>query len=126
MKKGIGLVILSLLLTPALSGATDEKDFEAKTTQNIINLCTTSPEEPLFAQAVNFCHGYLVGAYHYYVAQASGPDGLKMVCMPDPPPSRNEAIAMFVEWAQAHPEYMDEAAVETEFRFLIESWPCNP
>lgn len=120
------MVLLLLLLTPAIGGAVDEKDFEAKTTQNIINLCTASSEDPLFAQAVNFCHGYLVGAYHYHVAQASGPDGERMVCMPEPPPSRNEAIAMFIEWAKAHPEYRNEPPVETEFRFLIETWPCNP
>ena len=127
MKKGIILLILFLLLlVPAVCGAVDEKDFEAKTTQNIINLCTASSEEPLFAQAVNFCHGYLVGAYHYHVAQSSGPEGKRMVCPPDPPPSRNEAIAMFIAWAQAHPEYLNEPPVETEFRFLIETWPCNP
>ncbi len=126
MKRGTIVIVLSLLLfVPGLSGATDEKDFEVKTTQNLINLCTTSSDDPLFAQAVNFCHGYLVGAYHFYVAQANGPDGYKMVCLPDPPPSRNEAIGMFVEWTKAHPQYGTEAPVETEFRFLIETWPCN-
>lgn len=127
MKKSVCLSILALLLLlPTISGATDEKDFEVKTTRNLINLCTTASDEPLFAQAINFCHGFLVGAYHYHAVQASGPDGLKLVCPPDPPPSRNETIAQFVEWAQDHPEYMDEAAVETEFRFLMETWPCNP
>jgi hypothetical protein len=120
------LIIAVFVLAPAMAVAVDETDFEAKTTQNIINLCTASSEDPLFAQAVNFCHGYLVGAYHYHVAQASGPDGERMVCMPEPPPSRNEAIAMFIEWAKAHPEYRNEPPVETEFRFLIETWPCNP
>jgi hypothetical protein len=33
---------------------------------------------------------------------------------------------MFIEWAKAHPEYLNEPPVETEFRFLIETWPCNP
>lgn len=115
-----------LFVMPSISNAADEKDFEVKTTQNIINLCTASPDDPLYTQAVNFCHGFLVGAYHYYAAQASGPEGLKMVCPPEPPPSRNEAIAMFIEWVKAHPEYGDEPPVETEFRFLIETWPCNP
>ena len=68
-----------------------------------------------------------LGAYlQLDVAQASGPEGKRMVCPPDPPPSRNASIAMFIEWAQAHPEYLNEPPVETEFRFLIETWPCNP
>jgi hypothetical protein len=125
--KPIGLFVVILFLFTGIAGAGEvrEKDFEVQSTQNVINLCTASPDDPLYHQAVNFCHGYLVGAFHYYLAEASGPKGIKLVCLPDPPPSRNEAIAMFIEWAKAHPEYMAERAVETEFRFLMEKWPCK-
>jgi len=68
---------------------------------------------------------YLVGAYKYYEAAHSGPKALKMVCLPDPQPSRDEAIQMFMKWAKAHPQHMQESPVETEFRFLMEKWPCN-
>ena len=37
----------------------------------------------------------------------------------------SESLAMFVEWAKARPQYMNELPVETEFRFLIEKWPCK-
>jgi hypothetical protein len=109
-----------------MAGAVDETDFEVKTTEDLITLCTASPDDPLHAQAVNFCHGYLVGAYHYYEAVAAGPEGIQLVCPPDPAPSRNETIASFIDWARAHPQYWNEPPVETEFRFLIETWPCNP
>jgi hypothetical protein len=33
---------------------------------------------------------------------------------------------MFVEWVKAHPQYLKEKAVETEFRVLMEKWPCKP
>ena len=126
MKRVAIVLFLSVLLAlPAVSGGVSKEDFEAKTTQNIINLCTAAPEDPLYQQAVHFCQGYLVGAYHYYVATSSGPKGIKFVCMPDPPPSRNEAIRMFIDWAKAHPQYMDESPVDTEFRFLMETWPCK-
>jgi len=126
--KGVGIVLfLSVLLAlPGVAGAVSKEDFEAKTTQNIINLCTAAPEDPLYQQAIHFGHGYLVGAYHYYVAMSAGPKGTKLVCPPDPPPSRNEAIGMFIDWAKAHPQYMNESPVETEFRFLMETWPCKP
>jgi hypothetical protein len=48
-----------------------------------------------------------------------------MVCLPEPVPSRDKATAMFVEWANAHPQYMGEKPVETMFRFLEATWPCK-
>jgi hypothetical protein len=125
-RKTIILLLVAAILFPGSAGAVSEKDFEVQTTENIINLCTASPDDPLYHQAVNFCHGFLVGAYRYYEAAGSGPAGLKLVCLPDPPPSRNDSFAMFVEWVKAHPQYLKERAVETEFRFLMQTWPCKP
>jgi len=124
-QKPIVLLAMIVFLLPGLAGAVTEKDFEAETTQALISLCTASADDPLYHQAVNFCHGYLVGAYHYYQAQSSGPKGIKFVCMPDPEPSRNKAIGMFIEWAKSHPQHWEERPVEAEFRFLMETWPCN-
>jgi hypothetical protein len=126
MKRTALMVALAIfLMLPTFVGAAvTEKDFVADTTQNFLNLCTASVDDPLYHQAVNFCHGYLVGAFQYYAAAAAGPDGVKLVCLPEPPPTRNQAIAMFVEWAKAHPQFMQEKPVDTEFRFLMETWPC--
>ena len=124
--KAFLLLVSTLLVLPGWAGAVSEKDFEVQTTQQLLNLCTASPGDPLYQQAVNFCHGYLVGAYKYYEAAHSGPNAPKLVCLPDPPPSRSNSIAMFIEWANARPQYWNEAPVETEFRFLTEKWPCKP
>jgi len=107
-------------------GAVSENDFKADTTEQIVNLCTAKVKDPLYHQAVNFCHGYLVGAFDYYEAAHSGPKAFKLVCLPDQPPSRNEAIEMFIEWARAHPQHMKDSPVETEFRFLMDTYPCKP
>jgi hypothetical protein len=123
--KTIILLIAVVVLSPGFAGAVSEKDFEAQTTESMLNLCTAAPDDPLYHQAVNFCHGYLVGAFHYHEAQSTGPKGIKFVCMPDPMPSRNDAIDMFIEWAKAHPQHWGETPVETEFRFLMEKWPCK-
>jgi hypothetical protein len=121
------ILLLAVAISfPGFAGAVSEKDFEAKTTEEMIKLCTASPDDPLYHQAVNFCHGYLVGAFHYYEAAGSGPAGLKLVCLPDPPPSRNDTIDMFIEWVRAHPQHWKEKPVETEFRFLMQKWPCKP
>ena len=120
------LIVLIVILLPCLAGAVTEKDFEAKTAQELVNLCSASPDDPMYHQAVNFCHGYFVGAFHYYEAMSSGPKGVKFVCLPDPRPSRNEAINMIVEWVQAHPQYLTETPVEAQFRFMMQKWPCSP
>lgn len=125
-KKVVMVIILVGFLVPGIAGAVSEDDFEIQATENLLNLCTAPPGDSLYHQAVNFCHGFLVGAYHYHVAESNGPQGVKLVCLPDPPPSRNEAIDMFIQWAKARPQYWKEEAVETEFRFLIEKWPCQP
>ena len=98
--------------------------FESVATRNLLNLCTVSADDPRHREAIHFCHGYIVGAYDYHMAD-SGKGRKLLVCFPDPPPSRDDAVAQFVAWAQAHPEHHDEMPVETEFRFLIGTWPCK-
>lgn len=120
------LLVLIVFLLPVFAGAVSEKDFEAQTTESMVNLCTAAIDDPLYHQAINFCHGYLEGAFHYYEATSSGPTGIKLVCMPDSRPSRNQVIDMFIDWAKAHPQYWSEPPVESEFRFMMEMWPCNP
>ena len=71
--KSICLLFVIVFVLPGFASAVTEKDFEAETTQDIVNLCTASPDDPLYHQAVNFCHGYLVGAWDYYEAVSSGP-----------------------------------------------------
>ncbi len=125
IRKLARLLLLFIFLVPGLAGAVTKEDFVAKTTRNIINLCTVSADDPLHKEAIHFCEGYLVGAYHFHIAESSGPGGKRMVCFPKPPPSRDQAISMFVKWVLAHPQYMKESPVETEFRFLVEKWPCK-
>jgi hypothetical protein len=50
---------------------------------DLINLCTASPDDPLYSQAVHFCHRYLVGAFHYYEASTAGPKAHPIVYLPE-------------------------------------------
>ena len=124
--KTSSLLFVLVFLLPVIAGAVSEKDFEVQTTENMINLCTAPVDDPLHNHAMNFCHGYLVGAYHYYEAISSGPKGIQLVCFSDQSPSRNDAIVMFIEWVKTHPQYLGDRPVETQFRFLMEKWSCNP
>jgi hypothetical protein len=119
------LFLLFAFLVPGVAGAAEKDDFKVKTTDDFLELCIVPVDDPYHVAAVHFVHGYLVGAYHYYAAQAAGPNGNKFVCLPEKLPSRNEVVDMFVQWAKAHPQYMTETPVETVFRFLAEKWPCK-
>ncbi len=119
------MLLVGVCYMPLRAGAVTEEDFKAKTTQAIVNLCTASPDDPNYTAAVNFCQGYLLGAYHYYAAANAGDEGNRLVCFPNPGPTRNEAVKMFMDWTKLHPEYMNEFPVNTEFRFLVETWPCK-
>lgn len=124
-------LLLNILLTgniimlhgTALAVSTD--DFEALTTQNLINLCTVPNNDPFAQQAIHFCQGYLVGAFDFHMAERKGSKENPWFCLPKPEPSRNEMVAKFVKWAVVHPEYMHEMPVETEFRFFVANYPCN-
>jgi len=124
-RRSMGLLLAMVLLLPSLTLAADPTDFRVETTQSLIDLCSATPEDPLYERAIHFCHGYLVGAVHYYAAWSSAFENEKLVCFPEPPMPRTEAVQMFVDWAKAHPQYMNELPVETEFRFLMETWPCK-
>ncbi len=116
------LALVLFMVTPAVVLAVDSVDFEVQTTKNLLNLCTVAPQDELYAEAINFCHGYLIGAYHYHHVSKKGE---AQVCVPEPQPSRNAMIGKFISWAESHPQYNKELPVETEFRFLMETWPCS-
>jgi hypothetical protein len=119
------IMMLGILLPGLASAAVTEEDFVVKTTRNLVNLCTASPQDPRYEEAINFCQGYMVGAYHYSIAEHSKDPKNLFVCLPDPKPSRNEVVALFVAWAKANPQYMTDMPVESQFRFMSEKWPCN-
>ena len=119
------IVILGTFLPGLASSAVTEEDFQVKTTRQLLNLCTASPQDEYYEEAIHFCQGYLVGAYHYSIAEHSKDPKNLFVCLPDPKPSRNEVVALFVAWAKANPQYMTDMPVESQLRFMSEKWPCN-
>ena len=98
--KWIILAFIALLCAPGWAGAVSEDDFDLDTTEDLIELCTVPTSDPLSGEAVSFCYGFLVGAYHYHMAENAGPSGSPMVCIPDPRPPRAMVLKMFVDYAK--------------------------
>ena len=105
--------------------AADDGDFQAKTASQLARLCGADPEENNYVAAIHFCEGFMVGAYRYYRASLDGPSAHPAICLPQASPSRDGAAAQFVAWLGEHPEYRDANAVEAQFKWLSDTWPCK-
>ncbi len=124
----IACSILGILvaLSPSSARAVlSEDDFFIKHAEDLVDLCTADAADPLYSAAIHFCHGFASGAWQFHEAQATWPDGVRIACLPEPRPTRNEAIAGFVVWASSHPQHMTEPAIEALFRYLHDTWPCS-
>lgn len=108
--------------TPARAVTAD--DFVIHDAKDLADLCATPPSDPAQVAALQFCYGYMQGAYDYYLAERKGPDAEHFVCLPKPEPSREEVARLFLAWLKAHPGHQKEAAVEVLFQFGTDKWPC--
>ncbi|HET8728556.1 MAG TPA: Rap1a/Tai family immunity protein [Alphaproteobacteria bacterium] len=120
------ILITGSLAVPVAAQQVAPDDFRPRVLADLVALCGVNPEDPLSAEAIHFCHGYVTGAWQYYEASMAGPDAQPFVCPPTPPPSRDQAVEMFLIWGRQHPERSDDAPINGLFRFLAETWPCQP
>ena len=117
------VALLGIASAPA--GATDVGDFELLVAQDLVDVCSAQPTDTYYVEAIHFCHGYVSGAGHYHRAISSGPEIDPIICPPEPRPSRNDAIAVFLDWARANPDRMADPPVEALARSIAEKWPCE-
>jgi hypothetical protein len=116
----------ALLLVAAPHGghAVTEADFSARTTADLVALCDPQSDSAIANAAVNFCSGFAQGAVSLEMAHDAGSRSMKLFCLPDPPPTRNETLAEFVKWARASPDRMNASAVNGLIGFLGDRFPC--
>jgi Rap1a immunity proteins len=119
------VIVLTMLLWPCYSAALTRDDFLIRTTQDLLKLCTATESDSLYQAAIGFCHGFATGAYQYYQANTAGAEQAAFVCLPEPPPTRAEAIQMFVAWAKENPQYLNDRPVDSLFRFLGTRFACR-
>lgn len=118
----VGLISAAM---PISATAAEPDDFRARTTADMVALCGADPASENYVAAIHFCHGFASGAYQYHLASIAASPGSRFVCLPDPPPSRSQAIAAFVVWAKQNPQHMQEPPVESMFRYLAGQYPCG-
>ena len=104
--KGWATSAALVLLVPCAPYAATEANFGANTTGDLVELCTSTPDNAVGTAAVNFCEGFAQGAVLVEMQNMVAFRGPKLFCLPNPPPSRNEALSQFVTWARGSPDRM--------------------
>ena len=122
--KGWTAVAGLVLLASGASRAATEANFGPNTTGDLVELCTAIPDNAIGTAALNFCEGFAQGAVLVEMQNQVAFRGPKLFCMPNPPPSRNEALSEFVKWARVSPDRMSATSTDGLFRFLSEHYPC--
>jgi hypothetical protein len=120
-------VALVLALVPWISWAQTDgyslDDYQLDTSGDLLDICTVDKSNVQYWEARAFCLGYFTGGIHLHDALARSATFPRIACAPADT-TRNEVVAAFVSFAQAHPEYLDELPMDTVFRAVNAKWPC--
>ena len=129
MRRAI-LAIAALGLLPAVAQAEtllSSGDFTLETTEDLYRICTVAPGDPLQAQAINLCQGFLLGVVSYHDAVVDRHHLKRLICYPSTA-TRDDGIEAFIAWGTSHQKdrkFMTEPAVFGAVRGLAWKWPCK-
>jgi hypothetical protein len=99
------------------------EDFRLHTAQDLVDVCTLSTGHEHYDAAIAFCYGFFEGATHYDDAIATSMWYSDIVCTP-PDVTREQAVAVFIEYMETNSEYASGPPIDGIFRGLIAKWPC--
>ena len=113
-------------LSPFAHSAGDGYSLEAlelDSASDLVDVCTIAVGHEHYESALAFCYGFFEGAIHYDEVIADTPAHVDIVCSP-PGTTRSQAVAVFVAYMQANPQYGTDAPIDGIFRALVDKWPC--
>lgn len=125
----ISIYLSSLALCLAVSSGSaqavvTEDSFLIRNTGDLTELCSTTPSDPMYTAASNFCHGFAVGVFRVLQEEDAARRTNHLFCQPNPAPTRNEAILNFVRWAKADAARMTMPAADGIAMYLSQKFPC--
>lgn len=115
---------LATLFAGPVRAAVTEDNFQLRTAGDLVATCSADPSDRLVAAAANFCQGFIVGVYRT-LEQEQAAMPAKLFCPAGPVPTRSEAIARFVVWANSRPMVLQQKPEDTVLAYLQERFPCN-
>jgi outer membrane protein assembly factor BamB len=105
------------------AGPADTGDFAVETGHDLLDLCSADPSNSLYAEALQFGAGFVEGMKHYHDRMSAGPEVEPIVCAPSDL-TLEGAIDMYVAYARANPQFLDEDPADNVVRAALATWPC--
>lgn len=107
------------------AGMADLQDFTLENGQDLADLCAVAPANDIYAEAKQFCFGFLSGVVHFHDALAVAPDFGPIVC-PEGEVTRADGVDVYIAWAKAHPnEAASNNPAEAVVMAALDTWgPC--
>jgi len=118
-------MILAALAVSTQSLAGAPQNHQVTTTEDLVELCSVSADDPLYNAAMGFCLGYIDAVLDYHAALTAGPKHAAITC-PDSTVSREEVVVVVVEWSKSNAQHLKgEMPVTGVMRAVTEKWPCS-
>lgn len=118
------IAVCALALPTTSRAAVTEDTFQLRTTSDLVDLCSAAPSDPMLTAASNFCHGFALGVFRVLDEESAAERIHRLFCVPDQPPTRNQLLADFVQWAKATPSAMTQRPADGLTAYLVKVFPC--
>jgi hypothetical protein len=99
-------------------------DLKLDSAGELVDVCTIGSGHQHHDVALGFCYGFFEGATHYDDAISSNEHHIDLVCSPADT-TRQQAVAVFLDYMEKNPQYNAERPIDTIFRAMIAKWPCS-
>jgi hypothetical protein len=117
------LALLGVMFSTPARAAVTEDNFLLRNAADLVAVCSAPAGDPMMTAAVNFCDGFTVGVYRTLAAEQAAMQS-KLFCVVGPVPTRSEAVARFVAWAQSRPDVLSEQPEDAILAYLQVRFPC--
>src|SRR5262245_43855739 len=94
------------------------------TTRDLVALCADQPDDPLYAEAKQFCYGFLAGVAQFHRALVHGEE-IEPIACPAGAVSREQLVGVLLDWVKANPQSMAELPSESLREAAAAEWPCG-
>ena len=122
----LACVVALLIAFPSVARANvTEENFALDTTRDLIALCGVDAADPNAMSAIHMCHGYFTGIVHFHKLMGEALEGNVFCMKAKGEPTRDQAVAMLVEWSRAHPEHDSMEAIDGVMRWAADTYPCE-
>jgi hypothetical protein len=104
--------------------AVEVDNFNLESTQDLVALCSVRSDEPLYAEALQFCYGYMAGVAQLHRALVHD-NLLEPVACPEHEVTREALVQVVLDWVRANLDVAGELPAESVKRAAAAAWPCG-